>query len=124
MHLYVYFRSKSLIKDTIKALNILYTYDQTYEPYLILWLFPLQVSFLIIDIGIWYQEIVDCKGMETRQIFSRMFAMTKKLTSCLPSLNGTTDSVRSIAVLTVHAKTSQLYTFQRSMQANRNINLW
>ena len=29
-----------------------------------------------------------------------------------------------IAVLTVHAKTSLLYTFQRSMQANRNINLW
>ena len=28
------------------------------------------------------------------------------------------------AVLAVHAKTSQLYTFQRSMQANRNINLW
>ena len=29
----------------------------------------------------------------------------------------------SIAVLTVHAKTSLLYTFQQSMQANRNINL-
>ena len=30
----------------------------------------------------------------------------------------------SIAVLTVHAKKSLLYTFQRSMQANKNINLW
>ena len=30
----------------------------------------------------------------------------------------------SIAVLTVHTETSLLYTFQRSMQANRNINLW
>ena len=30
----------------------------------------------------------------------------------------------SIAVLTLHAKTSQLNTFQRSMQANRNIKLW
>ena len=30
----------------------------------------------------------------------------------------------SIVVLTVHAKTSLLCTFQRSMQANRNINLW
>ena len=30
----------------------------------------------------------------------------------------------SVAVLTVHAKTSLLYTFQRSMQTNRNINLW
>ena len=29
-----------------------------------------------------------------------------------------------VAVFTVHAKTSLLYTFQRSMQANRNINLW
>ena len=29
-----------------------------------------------------------------------------------------------IAVLTVHTKTSLLYTFQPSMQANRNINLW
>ena len=30
----------------------------------------------------------------------------------------------SIAVLTVHAETSLLYTFQWSMKANRNINLW
>ena len=30
----------------------------------------------------------------------------------------------SIAVLTVHVEMSLLYTFQRSMQANRNINLW
>ena len=30
----------------------------------------------------------------------------------------------SIAVLTVHAKMSLLYAFQRSMQANRNINPW
>ena len=30
----------------------------------------------------------------------------------------------SIAVLTVHAETNLLYAFQRSMQANRNINLW
>ena len=30
----------------------------------------------------------------------------------------------SIAVLTVHAETSLLFTFQRSMQANKNTNLW
>ena len=29
-----------------------------------------------------------------------------------------------ITVLTVHAETSLLHTFQRSMRANRNINLW
>ena len=27
-------------------------------------------------------------------------------------------------ILTVHAKTSSLYTFQRSMQATKNMNLW
>ena len=32
--------------------------------------------------------------------------------------------ITSIAVLTVHAETSLAYTFQRSMQANKNINLW
>lgn len=31
------------MKDAIKALNVLYVYDKTYQPYLILWLFPLQV---------------------------------------------------------------------------------
>ena len=30
----------------------------------------------------------------------------------------------SMTVFTVHAKTSLLYTFQRSMEANKNINLW
>ena len=30
----------------------------------------------------------------------------------------------SIEVLTLHAKTSLFYTFQRSMRANRNIYLW
>ena len=39
-------------------------------------------------------------------------------------LVGTHKRLTSIAVLTVHAKTSQLYTFQRSMNANRDIYLW
>ena len=30
----------------------------------------------------------------------------------------------SMAVMNMHAKSSLLYTFKRSMQANRNINLW
>lgn len=34
------------MKEAIKALNVLYTYDKTYEPYLVLWLFPLQVGTL------------------------------------------------------------------------------
>ena len=36
----------------------------------------------------------------------------------------THQHLTSIAVLTEHAETSLLYTFQRSMQANWNINLW
>lgn len=36
-----------MMKEAVKALNILYTYDKSYEPYLVLWLFPLQVSQLI-----------------------------------------------------------------------------
>ncbi|CAG5136649.1 unnamed protein product [Candidula unifasciata] len=33
------------IKETIKALNVLYVYDRSYEPYLVHWLFPLQLAF-------------------------------------------------------------------------------
>ena len=40
------FRNNMLMKEAVKTLNILYTYDKTYEPYLILWLFPLQVCFI------------------------------------------------------------------------------
>ena len=35
----------------------------------------------------------------------------------------TQKHLTSIAVMTVHAKTS-LYTLRRSMNANRNVNLW
>ena len=88
--------------------------------------------------------------MKTRQIFSRknikeLFASTlngiaasvRCVSSIIAVLNAklsqqechlllveTHKHLTSIAVLTVHAKTSLLYTFQRSMQANRNINLW
>ena len=33
------------MKEAVKALNVLYVYDRTYEPYLIYWLFPLQLAF-------------------------------------------------------------------------------
>ena len=36
----------------------------------------------------------------------------------------THEHLTSIAVLNVHTKTGLLCTFQRSMRANRNINLW
>lgn len=36
-----------MMKECIKALNVLYTYDKTYEPYLILWIFPLQVCLSV-----------------------------------------------------------------------------
>lgn len=32
-------------KETTHALNVLYVYDRTYEPYLVYWLFPLQITF-------------------------------------------------------------------------------
>ena len=43
---------------------------------------------------------------------------------CIFLLVETHIHLTSIAVLTLQAKASLLYTFQRSMQANRNINLW
>ena len=43
---------------------------------------------------------------------------------CRFSLVETHKRLTFIAVLSVHAETSLLYAFQRSMQANRNINLW
>lgn len=33
------------LQEAIKALNVLYVYDRTYEPYLVYWLFPLQLAF-------------------------------------------------------------------------------
>ena len=42
---------------------------------------------------------------------------------CFANKKKTHRHLTSIAVFTVHAETSQLFTFQRSMQANRNINL-
>ena len=35
--------NKEILKEASRALNILYTYDKTYEAYLIYWLLPLQV---------------------------------------------------------------------------------
>ena len=43
---------------------------------------------------------------------------------CRVLLIKTHRHLTSIAVLTVPARTSQLYTFQQSRQANKNINLW
>ena len=31
--------------DAVKALNVLYVYNNSYEPYLVYWLFPLQMAF-------------------------------------------------------------------------------
>ena len=33
------------VKEAAKVLNVLYVYDRSYEPYLIHWLFPLQLAF-------------------------------------------------------------------------------
>ena len=41
----VAYKSDSHIRETCRALNVLYVYDRSYEPYLIYWLFPLQLAF-------------------------------------------------------------------------------
>ncbi|CAC5371615.1 unnamed protein product [Mytilus coruscus] len=41
----VAYKSDSHIKESCRALNVLYVYDRSYEPYLIHWLFPLQLAF-------------------------------------------------------------------------------
>lgn len=33
------------IKEAARALNVLYVFDRSYEPYLVHWLFPLQIAF-------------------------------------------------------------------------------
>lgn len=43
----VAFKTERHMKETCRALNVLYVYDRSYEPYLIHWLFPLQVAFQI-----------------------------------------------------------------------------
>ena len=47
-----------------------------------------------------YQEIIDCKGMETPQIFSRMFVTAKKIKELFAStLNKITAGVRCVYLL-------------------------
>lgn len=41
----LYFKDNAYLREAAKALNILYVYDRVYEPYLINWLFPLQLAF-------------------------------------------------------------------------------
>ncbi|KAK6190965.1 hypothetical protein SNE40_002721 [Patella caerulea] len=41
----VAYKSGNHMKETARVLNILYVYDRSYEPYLIYWLFPLQIAF-------------------------------------------------------------------------------
>ncbi|XP_076453203.1 uncharacterized protein LOC143288510 isoform X2 [Babylonia areolata] len=33
------------VKEAARALNVLYVFDRSYEPYLVFWLFPLQIAF-------------------------------------------------------------------------------
>lgn len=41
----LYMKDNTHMKEAAKALNVLYVYDRSYEPYLIHWLFPLQLAF-------------------------------------------------------------------------------
>lgn len=37
------------LKETSRALNVLYVFDRSYESFLVYWLFPLQIAFRIKD---------------------------------------------------------------------------
>ncbi|XP_052800410.1 uncharacterized protein LOC128231514 isoform X2 [Mya arenaria] len=39
------YKTPEHMKEAIRTLNVLYVYDRSYEPYLIHWLFPLQIAF-------------------------------------------------------------------------------
>lgn len=39
------YKQMAHMKESIRALNVLYVYDRSYEPYLIHWLFPMQLAF-------------------------------------------------------------------------------
>jgi hypothetical protein len=41
----LFIEDDGVLKESAKALNVLYTYDKSYEPYLTYWLFPLQLAF-------------------------------------------------------------------------------
>ncbi|CAL1547704.1 unnamed protein product [Lymnaea stagnalis] len=41
----IQYKQMEHIKETIRALNVLYVYDRSYEPYLVYWLFPIQLAF-------------------------------------------------------------------------------
>ncbi|XP_040195307.1 uncharacterized protein LOC120928273 [Rana temporaria] len=43
--MYQFTTQEQMIHEASKSLNVLYVYNGTYEPYLIHWLFPLQVAF-------------------------------------------------------------------------------
>lgn len=39
------FNNSTYLTESVRALNILYVYDRSYEPFLAMWLFPLQLVF-------------------------------------------------------------------------------
>ena len=41
----MYRADERYMKECSKALNVLYVHDRTYEPYLVHWMFPLQICY-------------------------------------------------------------------------------
>ena len=72
-------------------------------------------------LDVWSSIIVVVNAKLTRLIAAH--ANKKVRQECRFLLVETHERLTYFAVLTVHAKTSLLYAFQRPMQANRNINL-
>ena len=53
-----------------------------------------------LNMVMWKQGIIDCKGTETRQTFSRMFVMAKNKKLFTSTLNGIT-AARGVSSMTV-----------------------
>ncbi|XP_052270374.1 uncharacterized protein LOC127871467 isoform X3 [Dreissena polymorpha] len=53
------YKSPEHMKEAVRTLNVLYVYDRSYEPYLIHWLFPLQIAFQS-------QEVIDTDVKDDR----------------------------------------------------------
>ncbi|KAK6967406.1 hypothetical protein BgiMline_027221 [Biomphalaria glabrata] len=81
------------LKEAIRALNVLYVYDRSYEPYLVYWLFPLQLAFrnkeaMLDDKGehvlelAMYLDMLNCNCFPT---WPHVFAMAEQVMMRLQS---------------------------------------
>lgn len=71
------FKSPEHMKETIRTLNVIYVYDRSYEPYLIYWLFPLQIAFQSLN-----TDVKDDKGENIIELAMYLDLLN---TNCFPN---------------------------------------